>query len=123
MIRFDDFVPGEVLGVHRERLDDAWFHQWHRTFGPDAAPAGGLAMAFAMRAYLTILPERPGGNIHARQRLRTHGRMAPGETVEATLACVGRELRNDRRRVMLALNATRASAPLFEAEMTIFWAA
>jgi hypothetical protein len=123
MIRFDDFAPGKVLGVHRETLDDAWFHQWHRTFGAGEPPAGGIAMAFAMRAYLTILPERPGGNIHARQRLRTHGRMAPGDTVEATLACTARELRNDRRRVVLALNATRAGRALFEAEMTIFWAA
>jgi acyl dehydratase len=123
MIRFDDFIPGNVLGVHRETLDGEWFGQWREVLGASPPTPGGLAMAFAMRSYLTILPERPGGNIHARQRLRLHGRIAPGDTIEATLACTGRELKNGRRRVALKVQATREGAPLFEAEMTIYWAA
>jgi hypothetical protein len=123
MIRFEDFVPGKVLGVHRETLGAEWFAQWREVIGAAQPTAGGLAMAFAMRAYLTILPERPGGNIHARQRLRLHGRIAPGDTVEATLRCTARELKNERRRVVLQVKAARAGNPLFDAEMTIYWAA
>ncbi len=123
MVRFEDFVPGKVLGVHRETLGEDWFGQWRGVLGAVQPAVGALAMAVAMRAYLSILPERPGGNIHARQRLRLLGRIAPGDTVESTLQCQGRELKNERRRVVLLVRATRAGAPLFEAEMTIYWAA
>jgi acyl dehydratase len=75
-----------------------------------------------MRAYLTILPERPPGNIHGRQRVTLHRAVTPGECVDTTLACVGQEVRGDRRMVSLAVHALTAVGPWFEAEMTILWA-
>ena len=112
-------------GCHVETIDAALIEQWNAAFpdrpGGDPSP-GGFAMAFAMRAYLTILPERPPGNIHARQRLTLHQAVARGDTIEATLQCVGRERRGDRRKVTLAVVARTGARPWFEAEMTILWA-
>jgi acyl dehydratase len=125
MMLFDDFDAGAVLGRHVEPVDDALLGQWRAVFhGHQGTPSpGGLAMAFAMRAYLTVLPKRPPGNIHARQRLKLHGPVKPGERIEATLRCVGKELRNDRRRLTLAVSAqTSDGSPWFDAEMTILWA-
>ena len=125
MMRFEDFTAGSVLGRHEETIDSGLLAQWRAVF-PDATDTlspGGFAMAFAMRAYLTILPERPPGNIHARQRLALHRAIAERNRVEATLSCVAKELRGDRRRVTLLVAAATADGPVFEAEMTILWAA
>lgn len=124
MMLFEDFAADTLLGHHVETADDALFEQWHAVF-PDRTgnpSPGGLAMAFAMRAYLTILPERPPGNIHARQRLTLHKAVARGESIEASLRCVGREMRGDRRKVVLAVDAQAGTQPWFAAEMTILWA-
>jgi hypothetical protein len=125
MMRFEDFAAGSVLGRHEETIDSALLAQWRAIFpeAPAAPSPGGFAMAFAMRAYLTILPERPPGNIHARQRLSVHRAIAEGDRVETTLSCVAKELRGDRRRLTLLAAAATAEGPLFDAEMTILWAA
>jgi len=123
-MRFEDFTVASALGKHEEAIDGALLAQWRAVFpGSSGLPSpGGFAMAFAMRAYLTILPERPPGNIHARQRLALHRAFAPGDRVTAMLSCVAKELRNERRRITLAVRATAADQPLFDAEMTILWA-
>jgi acyl dehydratase len=124
MMLFEDFAADTVLGRHVETIDDAVFEQWHAVFPARTGnpSPGGFAMAFAMRAYLTILPERPPGNIHARQRLTLHRPVARGESVEASLRCVERESRGDRRKVVLAVDARADAQPWFAAEMTILWA-
>ena len=124
MMLFEDFVAGATLGSHAETIDGTLLAQWRAAF-PDRTgepSPGGFAMAFAMRAYLTILPERPPGNIHARQRLALHKAVRSDESVEGVLRCVGCEARQDRRRVMLAVDARADGRPWFEAEMTILWA-
>jgi hypothetical protein len=124
MMLFEDFVAGATLGSHAETIDGTLLAQWRAAF-PDRTgepSPGGFAMAFAMRAYLTILPERPPGNIHARQRLALHKAVRSDESVEAVLRCIGCEARQDRRRVMLAVDARADGRPWFEAEMTILWA-
>jgi len=125
MMRFEHFTAGATLGHHEETIDSALLEQWRAAFpdAPEAPSPGGFAMAFAMRAYLTILPDRPPGNIHARQTLALHRAIAEGDQVSATLACVAKELRADRRRLTLAVSATAPDGPLFEAQMTILWAA
>ncbi|MEO8038099.1 MAG: hypothetical protein ABI794_04975 [Betaproteobacteria bacterium] len=124
LMHFDDFTAGSTLGRHEETIDESLVAPWRSAFpdGPQHPSPGGFAMAFAMRAYLTILPERPPGNIHARQRLSLHRALAPGDRVAATLSCIGAELRNGRRRVVLRVNAVATDELLFEAEMTILWA-
>lgn len=124
-MRFEDFTAGSTLGRHEETIDVGLLAQWRSAFpdAPDAPSPGGFAMALAMRAYLTILPERPPGNIHARQRLVLHRAMVEGDHVEATLSCVAKELRGERRRLTLAVVAAAGDGPLFDAEMTILWAA
>lgn len=124
MMLFEDFVAGTTLGSHVEIIDTPLFAQWRAAFpdGTGEPSPGGFAMAFAMRAYLTILPERPPGNIHARQRLTLHRMARRDEPVEAVLRCVGCEARQDRRKVTLAVDARTAGRPWFEAEMTILWA-
>lgn len=124
LMLFEDFVAGAALGSHVETIDGALLAQWRAAF-PDRTgepSPGGFAMAFAMRAYLTILPERPPGNIHARQRLSLHKAARSNESVEAALRCVGCEARQDRRKVTLAVDALADGQPWFEAEMTILWA-
>ena len=124
MMLFEDFAADTVLGCHVETIDAALIGQWNAVFPSqrgDPSP-GGFAMAFAMRAYLTILPERPPGNIHARQRLTLYQAVARGDTIEATLRCMGRERRGDRRKVTLAVAARTGARPWFEAEMNILWA-
>ncbi len=125
MMRFEDFTAGSALGRHEETVDADLLAQWRSAFpdAPDTPSPGGFAMAFAMRAYLTILPERPPGNIHARQRLVLHRAITEGDQVAATLSCVAKELRGERRRLTLAVAAAARDGPLFDAEMTILWAA
>jgi hypothetical protein len=124
MMLFEDFAADTVLGRHVETIDDALYEQWRAVFPgrADNPSPGGFAMAFAMRTYLTILPERPPGNIHARQRLTLHRAAVRGDSVDASLRCVGREVRGDRRKVMLAVDARAGGQPWFAAEMTILWA-
>lgn len=121
---FENFAADTVLGHHVETIDDALFAQWHAVFPERTGnpSPGGFAMAFAMRAYLTILPERPPGNIHARQRLTLDQAVARGGSAEASLRCVARERRGDRRKVVLAVDARLDAQPWFAAEMTILWA-
>ena len=100
MTRFEHFTVGSTLGRHVEPIDSARLAQWRAAFpaAPAAPSPGGFATAFAKRAYGTILPERPPGNIHARQRLVLHRAIVEGDRVSATPACVAKELRAERRR-------------------------
>lgn len=125
MMRFGDFTAGSMLGRHEETIDADLLAQWRSAFpdAPDTPSPGGFAMAFAMRAYLTILPERPPGNIHAKQRLALHRAIVEGDRVAATLTCVAKELRGEQRRLTLAVAASAEDRLLFDAEMTILWAA
>ena len=120
---FGDFVPGKVLGDDRFTVDARWLAQWAIAV-PGAAPSpGAIAMALAMRSYLSILRDRTPGNIHARQRLSVRRAVAVGDTVMSTLICESAELRGDRRRVVLAVTACDADGnAFFEARMTILWA-
>ncbi len=120
---FADFVPGAVLGSDRFTVDTWWLAQWAIAVPGTAPSPGAVAMALAMRSYLSILRDRTPGNIHARQHLSVRRAVAAGDTVLSTLACEAAELRNERRRVVLAVVARDAHADaLFEARMTILWA-
>lgn len=120
---FADFVPGTVLGNDRFTVDAWWLAQWAIAV-PGAAPSpGAIAMALAMRSYLSILRDRTPGNIHARQQLSVRRAVVAGDTVISRLACESAELRNERRRVVLRVDAGDANgSTLFEARMTILWA-
>ncbi len=120
---FTDFVPGKTIGHDRFTVDAPWLAGW-ATAVPGAAPApGAMAMALAMRSYLSILCDRTPGNIHAHQTLSLRRPVVAGDTVVSTLACEHVELRNGRRRVVLALTAADAAgAALYQAQMTILWA-
>lgn len=125
MMRFEDFVAGSALGQHELTIDAALLRQWQVVFPewPGPPSPGGFALALAMRAYLTILPERPPGNIHAQQRLVLHRAIETGDRIAARLSCVGKEVRSGRRRLTLSVVGKAPEGPVFDAEMTILWAA
>ena len=129
-ILFDDFQPGAVMGQHVDVLDDSLHQAWRDIFGlpPGAQPHPGalpsLALAWAMRAYLSVVTPRPPGNVHARQQFQMHALPEVGETIATTVTCVRKEIRRERRYVDIQVAATgRAQRPLFSGEMSLIWAA
>lgn len=122
---FDDFVPGTELGIHVAAYDEAMAASWRAIFGasqPEGAEGAGIALALMMRSYLGVTP-RPPGNVHARQGLRLVALPRPGEQVRSVVACVGKEIKRERRYVEFSVRAAGAQGrPLFDGNLTLVWA-
>jgi hypothetical protein len=129
-LRFDDFVPGEMLGDDAQLLDEQLFSLWRQVFGdqtPEGADAGmaaGLALVAMMRSYMAVVSPRPPGNVHARQQFRLLALPRPGESIRTVFACAGKEVRRGRRCVeLLAQGTGAASRSIYTGSMTMIWAA
>lgn len=129
-ILFDDFQPGTLMGQHEEVFDAALCQAWRNIFGlPDSAqPHPGempsLALALAMRAYLSVVSPRPPGNVHARQQFQMHALPEVGEVMRTTVRCAHKEIRRERRYVDIQVQATgRDARALYSGEMSLIWAA
>lgn len=125
---FDRFEAGRSFGTVRWTPDRDAFERWNALFRtcPDdqaALPAGMVSMV-ALRAYMTLLDQRPPGNIHAVQTMRIERLPAIGTPLETELRCRSRELRNGRRWVIFDTSTrTLDGSPCFEGSMTMLWAA
>jgi acyl dehydratase len=124
---FADFAEGELLGSYREAIERELLDCWQAAF-PDetsgAALSHGLLVAHVMRAYMRIMPERPPGNVHARQRYQFGRGLRHGETLVTEFHCAGRQLKGERRWVNLRSRALDASGEcLCRGEMSMLWAA
>lgn len=125
---FDRFEVGQSFGVVRWSPDRAAFVQWNALFRacPDdqaTLPAGMISMV-ALRAYMTLLADRPPGNIHAAQTMRVRCLPVLGASLDTEIRCVSRELWNGRRWVRFSTSTClEQGTPCFDGEMTMLWAA
>ena len=129
-ILFDDFVPGSLMGQHEEVFDASLCQAWRAIFSlPDSAePHPGelssLALALAMRAYLSVVSPRPPGNVHARQQFQMHAMPHIGETITTRVVCAHKEIRRERRYVNIQVQAAgQGQRALYAGEMSLIWAA
>ncbi len=129
-ILFDDFVPGSLMGQHEEVFDVSLCQAWRAIFSlPDnAEPHPGelssLALALAMRAYLSVVAPRPPGNVHARQQFQMHAMPHIGETITTRVVCAHKEIRRERRYVNIQVQASgHGQRALYAGEMSLIWAA
>jgi hypothetical protein len=126
VVTFETFQPGAAMGSIRERVDDEILGLCRDIYGPDSssdARRPELATICSMRAYLKVVSPRPPGNIHARERISIDDLPKPGEEIETSIICVSKEMKGERRRVVLSARTTgEGGRALFSAEMTMFWA-
>lgn len=128
MIRYDDFVPGTLLGEARFALTAEALGQWAGLFADDqqcapAMPPAMIAM-IVMRAYFQAVKDRPPGNIHAAQTFRIIRLPNLGTELITQVRCFGKEIKNDRRWIVFHTDtADAAHGPLFHGEMRTIWAA
>lgn len=128
MMTFDRIEAGKALGEHNFAFTDEAMEQWAALFPDDrqslpAMPAAMVAMV-VMRAFITILADRPPGNIHAGQNFWLARLPQIGNRLSTRLACIGKEFKNNRRWITFRTDTSDADgAPLFRGQMTTIWAA
>jgi hypothetical protein len=127
MITFADLAPGRVLGEHPFALTTAAMAEWTALFPDDAEclpsmPPAMTAMVI-MRAFVTLMHDRPAGNIHAGQKFWIAQLPSLDDCLLTRLTCAGKELRNGRRWVTFATETSNQSGRLmFRGEMSTIWA-
>lgn len=125
-ILFADFEPDSELGSHVIQIDEAMFALWVSLYPNDAAcrpvmPPGMMAMV-VMRGYMSTIPERPPGNIHAEQRIDLVQLPKIGDAVTTIYRCERMEERLGRKWVYLTSNTVDdAGNTLFTGRMTTIW--
>jgi hypothetical protein len=126
MMTFSDFVPGGAIGSSDFTFDDAAAAAWTGLFPDDGArlpqmPAAMIAMV-VMRAFMSIIPARPPGNVHAAQQFRISKLPALGERLSTSITCLRKELKNNRKWVTFDSETLDAKgAVLFRGQMTTIW--
>ena len=131
VITFEDFKPGAVMGEGVEVFDEKLAQRWQKIFGDQpadgangAAEGASLAVVMMMRAYLNVVAPRPPGNVHARQRFSLESTPRQGEAIRTVIACMGKELKRERRYVELqAWGTGDEGRSIFTGRMTLIWAA
>ena len=128
MWTFDRFEAGALIGTSVLPVTGTDAERWTALFPragapqPDRLPAG-LAVALMMRGYMTILSDRPPGNVHAGQTLVWGEPIRPGGEVVVSLRCLTKELRNDRRWVTFENRVTATTGQLhLHGQMRMLWA-
>jgi len=130
-VLYEDFMPGALMGEQVEVYDAEQAKRWQSIFGvePDdgangAAEGASMAVINMMRGYLNVVTPRPPGNVHARQRFQMHDIPKPGESIRIVVRCTDKALRRERKYVELTVQGSGAhSRPLFDAVLTLIWAA
>jgi acyl dehydratase len=124
MRTFDSFSAGELLGTHTETVDAALLEAWRALFPAAAQAEQGLLCALLMRAYMRILPERPPGNVHARQSYEFIRAAQLGARLTTRLNCRAAERKGERRWVHLESETSDANGALVcRGAMSMLWAA
>jgi hypothetical protein len=127
MITFAELEPGTVLGEQPFAVTEEAVSAWTALFPDDAeclpAMPPGMTAMVVMRAYVTIMHDRPEGNIHAAQKFWISRLPALHDRLVTTLTCESKEFKNERRWVTFATETTDESGHLmFRGEMTTIWA-
>jgi acyl dehydratase len=127
-ILYVDFPVGQAMGDMTETPTDAQCEKWAKLFPWDAPSAelvpAGMATVLMMRAYLQVVSPRPPGNLHARQQMRLHDPIRRGEAVTTSITCASKELKGERRMVVLnAQGRGEGGRLLFDGVITLYWAA
>ncbi|WP_109152140.1 hypothetical protein [Azospirillum sp. TSO5] len=127
MYVFDTLPVGAAFGAQELHLSDALMRRWTSLYPDDATdgrmPAGMIAVA-SMRAYSDLVAPRPPGNVHGSQRYEMMRRPALGERLTTTIACIGKEVKRDRRWVHFDTETVgEDGTPCFRGRMTVLWAA
>jgi len=128
VIRYDDLVPGAVIGESPFLLDPSIDAEWSALFPSDKTTATTMAPSMislvTMRAFMQVLPKRPPGNIHAAQKFAIARLPGPGEILTTTVRCTAKEIKKERRWVTFRTETVDAARkPLFSGEMRLIWAA
>jgi len=128
MMTFDRFTPGSVLGSREFDFSEAALAEWTALFPDDAAcrplmPRAMVAMVI-MRTFVSVLEDRPPGNVHAGQKFRIDRLPRLDERLTTELSCMSKEFKKDRRWISFGFDTRDAERrPLFFGEMTTIWAA
>jgi len=120
---FDDFHPGAELGHVSIVLNAERISNWSAIYGgtSDHVPPG-LLVAVMMEAYLKAIQPRPPGNIHASQKLIFGEAAKPGDQLDATLTCIDKTMRNERRWVTFGVTLRNRSRDVLRGEIRTIWA-
>jgi acyl dehydratase len=127
MMTFSDFIPGATIGSSNFAFDDAAAAAWTGLFPDDAAglpamPSAMIAMV-VMRAFMSVLPARPPGNVHAAQKFQICRLPSLGEGLLTSITCLGKEIKNNRKWVTLdSETLDTAGTVMFRGQMTTIWA-
>ncbi|MPZ58908.1 MAG: hypothetical protein GEU91_20940 [Rhizobiales bacterium] len=127
MKTFDVLQAGSLLGEHRFVFDEAALGEWTTLFPEDAGcpvmPPAMLAMV-VMRAFISIMRDRPPGNVHAGQQFELLRLPVLNERLVTRLRCQSKDLRNGRRWVTFNSETSDDGGELrFSGVMTTLWAA
>ena len=114
-VTFDALTAGSCLGscaMAVTACDVAAFDGLlPRPAVPGSVPPG-FAVALMMRGYMSILPRRPPGNIHASLQLEWGVPLTIGDRVRLSLRCAGKEWRRGRPWVRFESMLERADGAL-----------
>ena len=128
MITFDDFKPVSLMGEHDFSFSNEAMDEWSALFPDDrqslpAMPPAMIVMVF-MRAYVSIMNERPRGNVHASQKFWISRLPTLNDRLTTRLNCTAKELKNSRRWVTFDADTIDSNGRLlFRGQMTTIWAA
>jgi len=124
---FDTFVEDECCGKISFSLDEEFDDRTTRIFGA-ARTDGSVHMSIVplllMRAFTTIVDNRPPGNLHVGQTCELHQLPRAGSTLDAEVFCRYKEIKRNRLiiRFEVFLSEPSTGHRLLSGLTTIFWA-
>lgn len=131
VLTFSDLTPNAIIGQHIDVFDQKMADRWKSIFintsngsSDDGALRASIAVVLAMRAMLLVAAPRPPGNVHARQYIKTYALPKLNETVISEVSCLHKEIKRERRYVDFGVvGKSDDGHPIYEARMSLIWAA
>ncbi len=122
---FDDFHPGEQLGRLAIPMDATRLANWSAIYGEPTTTErlpSGMLVAAMMEAYLAAFQPRPPGNIHASQKLAFGKTVRVGDTLDAEVGCLWKEMRKGRCWVAFDVLLRKGDRDVLRGEIRTIWA-
>lgn len=125
---FDSFEAGAECGRATFALDSDLSAQLNDLLqsarSDDRIPMAAVPLLL-MRAFTTVVPNRPPGNIHVGQICKLFELPKADAVMEARVACMKKETKKDRRIVHfdVTLSDLRSGRVMMSGVSTIFWSA
>lgn len=125
---FDTFEHGQHCGQATLALDKDFTSRLNTLFDTgtqdDRIPMSAVPLLL-MRAFTTVVVNRPPGNIHVSQICTLTELPRHDAVLEAEVTCVHKETKKERRILQfnVTLTDSKTSALLMSGVSTIFWAA